>query len=388
MMEGGLPAPSAAALPMLFRHLHIVSVCWFALACAAQGQEVRFNRDIRPILNQHCVECHGGVKQAGELSFAYEALVRKVIEPGKPDDSELLRKLGADDEERMPPAEHAPRLAPEKIAIIRRWIEQGGKYERHWAFAPPQRSPLPAVQLPNWPRQPVDSFVLARLESAQLAPSPDADPQRWQRRVSLDLIGLPPTPEERTAFLADVQSRGEAAYATEVDRLLASPHYGERWAAVWLDLVRYADSKGLGQDGRRTIWKYRDWVIKSFNADLPYDQFTIKQLAGDLLPERTIEDLLATACHRLTQTNEEGGTDDEQFRVEAVIDRVNTTWQVWNGLTFGCVQCHSHPYEPIKHEEYYRFAAFFNNTVDTDIANDDPRELIPVNDGDLSLIHI
>ncbi|MEZ6053501.1 MAG: DUF1549 and DUF1553 domain-containing protein [Planctomycetaceae bacterium] len=210
----------------------------------------------------------------------------------------------------------------------------------------------------------------------------EAAADRWLRRVSLDLIGLPPTPSEREAFLQDVSTQGETAYETVVDRLLDSPHFGERWASMWLDQVRYADSKGLGLDGRRTIWKYRDWVIDAFNRDLPYDEFTLKQLAGDLLPDPTMDDLIATACHRTTQSNEEGGTDDEEFRVEAVVDRVNTTWQVWQGLSFGCAQCHNHPYDPLKNREYYQFMAYFNNSADCDVNSDAPTVMAPVSSTD------
>ncbi|MCB1093733.1 MAG: DUF1549 domain-containing protein, partial [Verrucomicrobiae bacterium] len=225
-------------------------------------------------------------------------------------------------------------------------------------------------------------FVLARLKEEGLNPSLEAAADRWLRRVSLDLIGLPPTPSEREAFLQDVSQQGEAAYEAVVDRLLDSPHFGERWASMWLDQVRYADSKGLGLDGRRTIWKYRDWVIDAFNRDLPYDEFTVKQLAGDLLPDPTMDDLIATACHRTTQSNEEGGTDDEEFRVEAVVDRVNTTWQVWQGLSFGCAQCHNHPYDPLKNREYYQFMAYFNNSADCDVNSDAPTVMAPVSSTD------
>ncbi|MFH5806809.1 DUF1549 and DUF1553 domain-containing protein, partial [Alienimonas sp. DA493] len=220
-------------------------------------------------------------------------------------------------------------------------------------------------------------FVLAKLEAAGLEPNPAAEPDRWLRRVALDLTGLPPTPAERATFLAAVEERGEAAYVAAVDRLLASPHFGERWASVWLDQIRYADSRGLGLDRRRTAWPYRDWVIDAYNRDLPYDEFTIKQLAGDLLPGASVADRVATAAHRLTQSNEEGGTDDEQFRTEAILDRVSTTWQVWQGLTMECVQCHSHPYDPLRHAEFYETAAFFNNSADADLDSDYPTLPVP-----------
>ncbi len=352
---------------------------------------IDFARDVRPILNEHCVSCHGGVKQAGDLSFGYKEHVfgpresgGPIVVPGDPDASELIRRITTDDEtERMPPVdEHPEGLTAEETQTLVQWVRQGAAWGEHWSFVRPARQPLPVVADPNWCRQRIDHFILARLEQEGIAPSPDAAADRWLRRVSLDLIGLPPTPADRTRFLEDVQEQGGAAYAVAVERLLDSPHFGERWASVWLDLVRYADSKGLGLDGRRSIWKYRDWVIDAFNRDLPYDQFTVEQLAGDLLPDATMDDLIATACHRSTQSNEEGGTDDEQFRVEAVVDRINTTWQVWQGLTFGCTQCHDHPYDPLRNTDYYHFMAFFNNTADSDLNSDAPLLQTPLDPSD------
>ncbi len=352
-------------------------------ATAGEVNEVRFNEHIRPIFNKHCTACHGGVKQAGEVSFVYRDKVLPpdgwIIEPGKPDESVLLdRVTSKDPNEVMPPPDHGKPLSKHEIELLTEWIRQGAKWDAHWAYQRPVEQPVPKVKHEKWPRQLMDHFVLSRLESADIAPADEAAPERWLRRVSLDLIGLPPTLEERTAFLQDIETRGESAYAAVVERLLKSPRFGERWASVWLDQVRYADSKGLGLDGRRNIWKYRDWVIAAFNRDLPYDEFTIKQIAGDLLPDASIDDLVATAVHRLTQSNEEGGTDDEEFRVAAVLDRVSTTWQAWQGVTFGCVQCHSHPYDPFTHEEYYRFAAFFNNTADCDLNEEWPTVQTPL----------
>ena len=232
------------------------------------------------------------------------------------------------------------------------------------------------MQRADWCLDPLDYFVLARLESAGLQPSPPAERVEWLRRVSFDLVGLAAlTWRMSTQFLTDQQP---GAYERVVDRLLASPHFGERWASMWLDLARYADTTGYEADPHRDIWPYRDWVIRAFNEDMPYDEFTIKQLAGDLVDEPTLDDRLATAFHRNTQTNTEGGTDDEEFRVAAVIDRVNTTWQVWQATTFGCVQCHSHPYDPIRHEEYYKFMAFFDDTRDGDVDEDLPRLDVPL----------
>lgn len=348
---------------------------------ALAGDQVDFNRDVRPILNEHCVACHGGVKQAAELSFVYGEQTLEIIESGSAADSYLMERIVTEEEEeRMPPADHGRRLNENEVDVLTRWIDQGAHWGEHWSFVAPQNYAAPNVKNESWGRGQIDPFVLAQLEQAGLQPAEEASPERWLRRVTLDLIGLPPTLSQQTEFLNAVANRPDQAYSDAVDRLLESESFGERWASVWLDVVRYADSRGLGLDARRTIWKYRDWVIKAFNADMPYDQFTIRQLAGDQLDNPTMDDLVATACNRLTQTNEEGGTDDEQFRVEAVIDRVNTTWQAWQGLSFGCVQCHSHPYDPIRHEEYYRFLAYFNNTQDCDLGSDEPSVSVPIDD--------
>ncbi len=340
--------------------------------------EVQFARDVRPILNAHCSACHGGVREAGGLNLIDEDSVAAMLTPGDPEYSYLLdRVVDTDDETRMPPAGHGPRLSAAEVATITRWIEQGAAWQRHWSFDPPVRPVPPAVRDAEWARGPIDRFVLKRMEDAGLAPNPPAAPDRWLRRASLDLTGLPPTPAERALFMEAVETTGEPAYAAAVDRLLASPRFGERWASVWLDQIRYADSRGLGQDYRRTVWPYRDWVVDAYNRDLPYDRFTVQQLAGDLLPGEEVAHQIASAAHRLTQSNEEGGTDDEQFRTEAILDRVATTWQVWQGLTMECVQCHSHPYDPIRHAEYYRTAAFFNDTADADLASDYPQLSVP-----------
>ncbi len=345
------------------------------------GQEVHFSRDIRPILNQNCVPCHGGVRQKNGVSFIFreEALGRgksgkRTIVPGKPEESELIARITSRDPEgRMP--YHAPPLPQQQIALLRQWIKEGAKWEDHWAFVPPKPRPLPAVKQAEWARQPLDRFILARLEKESLAPSPEADKAALLRRVSFDLTGLPPTAEEQAAFLAD---SSPDAYEKQVDRLLASPRYGERWAALWLDLARYADTKGYEADRERPgVWPYRDWVIDAFNRNLPYDQFVITQLAGDLLPNATFEDRIATSFQRQTPVNDEGGTDDEEFRLVAVMDRVATTWSVLNGVTMNCVQCHSHPYDPIRHADYYKSLAFFNSSADADLADDFPVLRVP-----------
>jgi hypothetical protein len=342
---------------------------------------VEFSRDIQPILNQNCVACHGGVRQKNGVSFIFreEALGtgksgRRTIVPGHPDASEFMARLtSTDPEARMP--YHGPPLPAQQIALLRQWIKEGAKWEDYWAFVPPAPQPLPQVKDVDWVRQPTDRFILARLEKEGLKPSPQADKAALLRRVSLDLTGLPPTPEEEAEYLADASP---TAYEKQVDRLLASPRYGERWASMWLDLARYADTKGYEKDTERPgVWPYRDWVIDAFNRNLPYDQFVIKQLAGDLLPDATLEDRIATSFHRQTPNNDEGGTDDEEFRMVAVMDRVATTWSVLNGITMNCVQCHSHPYDPIRHTDYYKSMAFFNTQGDADLQDDSPTLRVP-----------
>ncbi len=344
---------------------------------------IDFTSQIRPILRDHCLDCHGGVKQAADLSFIHRDAALEVIEAGKPDQSVLLdRVLSKDADEMMPPPEHGSPLTDEEIRLLTQWIEQGASWEQPWAYQPPLVPNPPRVSTAQWCRQPLDPFVLARLDDKRITPAPEAPPAQWLRRATLDLTGLPPTPEQIQNFRKSVENNGEDAYASTVNDLLKSPDYGERWASVWLDQVRYADSRGLGADGRREIWKYRDWVIDAINDDMPFNEFTVKQIAGDLLPSPTIDDRVATAVHRLTQTNEEGGTDDEEFRINAVLDRVNTVWQTWQGVTFGCVQCHAHPYDPLKHEDFYRFAAFFNNTADCDLNAELPLLAVPLDPAD------
>jgi hypothetical protein len=343
--------------------------------------EVHFSRDIRPILNQNCMPCHGGVRQKNGVSFLFreEALGtgksgRRTIVPGDPGTSELIARVtSSDPETRMP--YHAAPLPQSQIDLLRRWIKQGAKWEDHWAFVAPKPQPLPKVKRAGWIRRPLDQFILARLEKENLEPSAEADKSELLRRAALDLTGLSPTYEEQTAFLSD---SSPDAYEKQVDRLLASPRYGERWASMWLDLARYADSKGYEADRDRPgVWPYRDWVIDAYNRNVPYDQFVIKQLAGDLLPDATFEDLIATSFHRQTPNNDEGGTDDEEFRTVAVMDRSATTWSVLNGLTINCVQCHSHPYDPIRHAEYYKSLAFFNTSQDADLPEDTPVLHVP-----------
>jgi hypothetical protein len=351
-----------------------------ALPAAAK---IDFAKEVRPILNAHCTACHGGVKEAGEVSFIYrdKALGKgksgnPIIVPGDPDASEMMvRILSTDPDEVMPKPEHGPPLPAHEVETLRQWIKEGAEWGEHWAFVAPQTHQPPAVKDTAWPRNDIDRFLLARMESEGFAPSKEADKAALLRRASLDLIGLPPSLEELDAFLADTAAD---AYERQVDRLLASPRFGERWASVWMDLARYADSEGLGLDSRRDVWKYRDWLISAFNRDMPYDQFTVEQLAGDLLPGATLDQRIATTFHRLSQANNEGGTDDEEFRVVATMDRVATTWEVWQGVTMACVQCHSHPYDPIHHEEYFSFLAFFNQAEDADVPENHPLLRVPL----------
>jgi mono/diheme cytochrome c family protein len=341
--------------------------------------KLQYARDIQPVLAAHCFTCHGPdakTRKAGLRLDVAEIATRKLrsgkkaVVSGRPDKSELVSRVFATDEDRMPPASSHKPLKESDKELLKRWIAEGAEYQRHWAFVAPKRPEVPPVKTPGWVRNPIDAFVLARLEQARLKPSPEADRYTLARRVALDLTGLPPTPEAADRFVSDA---APDAYERYVDQVLSSPAYGEHWAAVWLDLARYADSNGYANDNPRVIWKYRDWVIDALNANMPFDRFTIEQLAGDMLPNATPEQILATAFHRNTLTNDEGGTSDEEFRVAAVVDRVNTTMQVWMGLTMACAQCHDHKYDPISQEEYFRTYAILNQTEDADRADDSPR---------------
>ncbi len=356
----------------VFSIVLVLSSCVF-FACQQEDQ-VSFNEDIRPIFNQKCISCHGGVKQSGGfgLAFRENALVeghsgKRTIVPGSARQSELVRRLREEDPELRMPFE-APPLAEEEIVLIERWIDQGAKWETHWAYIAPQAVSPPALAA-DPPENPIDNFVRARLPQQNLAPAPRAPKRTLLRRLSLDLTGLPPTPAMMKAFVED--DRPEA-YTEMVDKLLASPAFGEHWASMWLDLARYADSRGHERDVERSIWQYRDWVIDALNADMPFDQFTVEQLAGDLLPSPTKDQIIATAFHRNTLNNDEGGTSNEEYRTVAVIDRVNTTWETWLGTTMACVQCHSHPYDPIKHEAFYQSYAYFNTSADHDHYSEAP----------------
>ncbi|XOV94049.1 MAG: PSD1 and planctomycete cytochrome C domain-containing protein [Bacteroidota bacterium] len=336
--------------------------------------KVDFNAEIRPIFNENCIACHGGVKQSGGfgLVFRDNALGKTsndkyAIVPGHPEKSEIIKRIKHNDPEMRMPLEADP-LSEEEIDLLTRWIEQGAEWEEHWAYLTPQEPEIPDNEI-TWGNNPIDQFTLSKMIEHNVRPSEEADKYALIRRASLDITGLPPSPEEVETFIND---QSDDAYEKLVDRLLESPRFGEHWTVMWLDLARYADSRGYEKDAFRSIWKYRDWVIKAFNEDKPFDEFTIEQLAGDLLPEPTIDQLVATGFHRNTLNNDEGGTFNEEYRIAQVIDRINTTWEVWQATTMGCVQCHSHPYDPIKHKDFYKSMAFFNNTADWDVGTEYP----------------
>ncbi|MBI4660852.1 MAG: PSD1 domain-containing protein [Verrucomicrobia bacterium] len=356
----------------------------FGLLATSNGAgSVDFNRDIRPILSDHCFQCHGPDEKARKaklrLDTREDAIAAReegaAIVPGKSSESKLIERIrSTDPDEVMPPPKTGKKLTPEQAARLKRWIDEGAAYQGHWSFTPPRRTALPPVKARSWPRNEIDHFILARLEQQDLKPSPEADRYTLIRRLSLDLVGLPPSIAEADAFVLD---RSPDAYEKLAERLLASPAFGEHWGRLWLDLARFADSAGYGSDPLRPMWRYRDWVIEAFNRNVPFDQFTIEQLAGDLLPNPSLDQMLATAFHRNSKTNTEGGTDDEEFRVEAVKDRVDTTIQVWMGLTMGCAKCHTHKYDPITQKEYYELMAIFNQTEDADASDFSPKILTP-----------
>lgn len=342
------------------------------------GQEkISYNRQIRPIINNKCISCHGGVKQSGGFSLLFEEEAKMNTESGKPaiipgnaDLSEMVKRLTHHDPEVRMPLGKDP-LSNEEIDLIKEWINQGANWEKHWAYIPPKKDiEVPSVKMEIPVQNEIDPFIFRQLSNMELRPNEEASKELLLRRLTLDITGLPPDLQAYENFITDTSPN---AYENKVDQLLASPHFGEKWAAFWMDLARYSDSKGYEKDLHREIWKYRDWLIEAFNQDMPFDQFTIAQLAGDLLPEPTESDLLATAFHRNTMANDEGGTNDEEFRVAAVMERVGTTYEVWQGTTMACVQCHSHPYDPIRHEEFYSSQAFFNNTQDKDLYNEQPK---------------
>ena len=366
-----------------------VGLIWFLISIptiSARAAGPDFNQEIRPILSRNCYKCHGPDDEARKADMRLDARAFAIKEtasgsipivPGKPDDSELIARINAKDaSDRMPPQSTNLTLSPQQKDLLRRWIAAGAEYRPHWSFVPPKSSPLPAVKLSGWARNPIDRFVLAKLESQGLAPSPEADRYTLLRRVALDLIGLQPTPAEVDAVFAEAKANTsgldrdagdpeaagwDRAYQHYVDRLLASPQFGERWARRWLDLARYSDTNGFEKDRTRSIWPYRDWVIRAINDDMPFDQFTIQQVAGDMLPGATLPQRVATGFHRNTMLNEEGGIDPLEYRFYSTVDRVATTSTTWLGLTMMCAQCHTHKFDPITHREYYQFMALLDN---------------------------
>lgn len=350
------------------------------LSCypAVAGEKVDFNRQIRPLISNHCIACHGPDEKQRKAKLRLDNLEGATrdlggyaaVVPGKPDESEMLsRLLSEDDEEVMPPPEKGKRFTPEQVDLIRRWIAQGGKYEKHWSYDPPVKPELPSVSDTSWPVNEIDQFLLARMEKEGIQPSPEADRYTLARRLSLDLTGLPPTWSEVEAL---VKEDSQNAWQTYLSSILDKPSFGEHWARQWLDLARYADSSGYPSDEAREIWGYRDWVITALNRNLPFDRFTIEQIAGDLLPDPTEDQIIATAFHRNTMTQNEGGTSDEEFRTAAIIDRVNTTLAVWMGTTMACAQCHTHKYDPITQNEYFSVFSIFNQSADADRKDESP----------------
>ncbi|MBI3861005.1 MAG: PSD1 domain-containing protein [Planctomycetia bacterium] len=337
----------------------------------AADAPVDFNRQIRPLLSDRCFRCHGpdGAQRKADLRLdsADGATAQRdggaAIVPKDPAGSELIRRITSTDEsEQMPPAEAGKPLSPEEIELLRRWIEQGAAFQTHWSLIPPRRSPLPRVGNSAWPVNEVDRWIMAKLEQAGLAPAPEADPVTLLRRLSLDLTGLLPTPAEVDAFTGE---RDPLAYERAVDRFLASPEFGEKLAMYWLDLVRYADTVGYHGDQEHPISPYRDWVIQAFNENLPFDRFTMLQLAGDLLPEPTVEQKIATGYNRLLQTSHEGGVQQKEYQIKYDADRVRNLSSVWLGATLGCAQCHDHKFDPYKQKDFYSLAAFFADVDDT-----------------------
>ena len=328
---------------------------------------VDFGRQIRPILSDTCFTCHGPDEEARDSELRLDTKAgafvdldgHRAIVPGKPQESVLyLRLVNKDEDERMPPPDSGRKLTAEQIELVRRWIEQGAKWEEHWSFVAPKRSSAPAVKNKKWIRNPIDAFVVSRIEAAGLSPSPEASKETLIRRLTLDLTGLPPTLDEVDTFLAD---QSPSAYESLVEGLLRSPRFGEHMAAPWLDAARYSDTNGYQADQTRTMWPWRDWVIDALNKNMPFDQFTVEQIAGDLLPDATPRQFLATGFNRNHPLNGEGGRIAEESRVDYVVDRVETTGTVWLGLSIGCGRCHDHKFDPISQREFYRLYAYFNS---------------------------
>ena len=346
----------------------------------AVASDVDFNRDIRPILSRNCFDCHGpdSKQRKADLRLDIKAGAfadlggHAAFVAGKPNESEALRRIISDDaDEQMPPPKTGKKPTAAQIELIRQWITQGAKWSEHWSYVPPTRPSVPKIRERERSRNAVDRFILRGSSKRISKSSPEADRVTLLRRLSLDLIGLPPTLSEVDAFLAD---KSPGAYTRQVDRLLASPHYGERWGRLWLDAARYADSDGYEKDKSRQVWFYRDWVTNALNRDLPYDRFIVEQIAGDELPHPTQDQIVATGFLRNSMLNEEGGVDPEQFRMEAMFDRMDAIGKSVLGLTIQCAQCHNHKYDPLTQEEYYRLFAFLNNDYEANIAVYTPDE--------------
>ena len=357
---------STTRATFLVRWLSIVVAAGIGVAACAE-EPIDFNRDIRPILSENCFYCHGqdgGKRQADlRLDVAEKALEAKALVPGKALESELIARIrSTDPEQQMPPPKSNRKVSEEQLKLLERWIDEGAKYSNHWAYNPPVRPAPPTVKQADWVRTPIDRFVLAKLEAAGLTPSPEADKATLIKRLHADLVGLPPTPEQVDAFIADTDP---LAYEKLVEKLLNSEHYGERMALSWLDAARYADSNGFQQDGDTWQWIWRDWVVKAFNENMPFDQFTIWQLAGDLLPNATNEQKIASGFNRNHLLNGEGGAIAEEQRFNSLFDRIDTTSTTWLGLTMACAQCHDHKYDPITQEDYYSLMDAFNRVPET-----------------------
>jgi mono/diheme cytochrome c family protein len=335
-------------------------------APATAGDKLEYNRDIRPILSENCFACHGADGAARKAKLRLDvrdsALDKGAIVPGKPDDSELVYRLNlaSDDESLMPPPDSHKKLTAEQTKILERWVKEGAEYQPHWAFVAPKMPAVPAVKTPGWVKNPIDAFVLKELERRNLSPAPEADRRTLARRVALDATGLPPTPADVEAFVND---KSADAYEKYVDKMLASPHYGEHRGRYWLDAARYGDTHGIHFDNYREMWSYRDWVFKAFNANKPFDEFTVEQLAGDLMPKPTMDQMIATGFNRCNITTNEGGAISEEYLVLYTRDRTDAANTIWLGLTTGCAVCHDHKYDPISQKEFYSLSAFFNNTV-------------------------
>ena len=350
----------------------LIIFIFLGLPCALFAEPIapiQFNRDVRPILSDKCFACHGPDEKKRDSGLRLDIREQAIrpaesgdiaIVPGRPEASQMMVRLTTKDrDDLMPPPKTHKTISTQELATLRRWISEGAVYQGHWAFLPPERSALP-IAAPN----PIDAFIRARLMKEGLVPSPEASRETLIRRASLDLTGLPPSPKELTAYLAD---QSPDAYERAVDRLLASPAYGEKMAQQWLDFARYADSNGFQSDGARFMWPWRDWVIRAFNENKPFDQFTIEQIAGDLLPASTLAQKVATGFHRNPRLNGEGGRIEAEWFAETVIDRVDTTGQTWLGLTLNCCRCHDHKFDPISQREFYQIYAYFNSNEESGV---------------------